>query len=150
MILSDKPTNHILLRAGTGSEWDNCDYAIIDATDAWKKDMQTKLEAVQPFGKDPNFQSLNYYNAAVNFHRRDEDEMPDIDHLLSDNAIVFVLLEGSEAEKLLVPDSRLDCYTLEVFNNGSARFTASGKHTGEQFWTDEFSLEKVIESLKGE
>lgn len=145
MELSDKPTNHILLRAGTGSEWDNCDYAIIDATDAWRKDMQTKLAAVNAFSGDPNFQSLNYFHGAVNFYKTDEDEMPDVDQLLSDKMFAFMHLDESEARKFFIPESRLDCYTLEIFGNGSARFTASGKHTGEQFWTEEFSLKEVIE-----
>jgi hypothetical protein len=41
MKLSDKPTAHVLLKAGTNSEWDNCNFAIIHITEDWKRTAKT-------------------------------------------------------------------------------------------------------------
>ena len=150
MKFSNEPTDYLLVKAGTGSEWDNCDFAVIHATTAWKKTIRERLVAVKPFSEDPSFQSLNYYDASASFHAVDEDELPDLDELMSDKSIVFVDLDESEAKRQLTPESRLDGHSLEVFNRGTGRFTAYGKHTEEQFWTDEFSLQHIVDLLKGE
>jgi hypothetical protein len=36
--------------------------------------------------------------------------------------------------------SRLDCYRLVIFKNGTAYYQAYGKHTGEEFYTEESDL----------
>ena len=144
MKLSNEPTNYLLLRAHTNSEWDNCNFAIIHMTDAWKKEQRTRLKAVQPFSEDTYFQSLNYYDTAVDFYVSDEEKNPDLDKWLADKSMVFIELDQQEAETLSVPENRLDCYRLEILRTGSAFYKANGKHTSEEFWTDEFSLEQLI------
>ena len=140
MKLLDKTTAHLLVKANTNSEWDNCEFAIIHITEDWKKEQAKRLEAVKPFAEDYNFQSLNYYDTAVEFYRTSEDDRPDIEELLADKEWVFVELENEEQETFTVPENRLDCYRLVVYRSGNAIYKAYGKHTSEEFWTEEFDL----------
>lgn len=147
MKLSDKPTEYLLLRAGTSSEWDNCDFAIIHITEDWKKEQKKRLKAVQPFADDYCFQSLNYYDTAVDFYKADDEDNPNLDVWLADKPMAFVELSNEEWEVLSVPENRLDCYRLVIYRDGAAQYKAYGKHTGEEFYTEDFSLNQIIERL---
>lgn len=145
MKLSDKPTAHLLLRAGTNSEWDNCSFAIVHLSEDWKKEQAKRLKAVQPFAEDYYFQSMNYYDTAVDFYTIDEEDNPDLETWLADKPMVFVEMDKEELETLSVPENRLDCYRLVIYKTGTAMYKAYGKHTGEEFYTEEFPLTQIIE-----
>lgn len=137
---SSKQTEYLLIRAYTGSDWDGCEFAVIHCTDEWKRQFEKRVAAVQPFKNDYNFQSMNYYDTAVDFYRTDKDDQPDIEDLLGDKNCVFVETDKAELASLSVPENRLDRYRLVIFRSGIAYYQAFGKHSGEEFWTDEFSL----------
>ena len=145
MKLSDKPTAYVLLKAGTNSEWDNCNFAIVHITEDWKKEQQKRLEMVKPFAEDYFLQSMNYYDTAVDFYRTGEDDNPNIEELLNGKEWVFVELDEQEQETFTVPENRLDCYRLVLRANGTGYYTAYGKHTSEEFWTEEFSLHQLTQ-----
>ncbi len=145
MKLSDNATAHILVKATTNSEWDNCEFAIVHLSQEWKKEQAKRLEAVKPFAEDFNFQSLNYYDTAVEFYRTGEEDQPNIETLLAGKEWVFVELNEEEQETFTVPENRLDCYRLVVHRNGNATYKAYGKHTSEEFWTEEFSLSQLTQ-----
>ncbi len=56
MKLSDKPTAYVLLKAGTNSEWDNCNFAIVHITEDWKKEQQKGLKWLSRLKK------ITFYN----------------------------------------------------------------------------------------
>lgn len=147
MKLSDNPTTHIVLKAGTNSEWDNCSFAIVHLSEDWKKEQEKRLKAVQPFAEDYCFQSMNYYDTAVDFYTADENDNPNIEEILAGKEWVFVELENEEQETFTVPENRLDCYRLVVYRNGNAIYKAYGKHTSEEFYTEEFPLSQLIGQL---
>lgn len=146
MKLSDKPTAHLLLKAGTNSEWDNCSFAIVHITEDWKKEQQKRLEMVKPFAED-YLQSLNYYDTAVDFYTADEDDNPDLYKWLENKPMAYVEIDKDEFEALTVPENRLDCYRLVMYKTGTAMYKAYGKHTSEEFWTEEFPLTPLIQQL---
>ncbi|QHC84707.1 hypothetical protein AS589_07860 [Empedobacter brevis] len=147
MKLSDKPTAHLLLRAGTNSEWDNCSFAIVHLSEEWKKEQVKRLKAVQLFAGDYYFQSLSYYDTAVDFYVADEEENPDLEKWLGENSTIFVEMDKDELETLSVPENRLDCYRLVLYKTGTAMYKAYGKHTSEEFYTAEFPLTPILEQL---
>lgn len=147
MKLSDKPTAYILLRAGTNSEWDNCDFAIVHITENWKTEQQKRLKAVEPFEDDYYFQSMNYYDTAVDFYTVDDEDNPDLEKWLGEKPMVFVEVDKDELETLSVPENRLDCYRLVLYKTGTAMYKAYSKHTSEEFYTEEFSITPIIEQL---
>ena len=96
MLLSDKPTSHILLRAHTDNEWDSCNFAIITLSEAWQKTQFDRLEVIMPFANDLSFFSLHFFDGAADFYQPGDDGLPDIDELLGDNEWAFVELTQEE------------------------------------------------------
>ena len=138
-----KNTGWVLIKAHTNSEWDSCEFAIIQVTGDWKKEQAKRLAIGQPFSGDYYFQSLNYYDATVNFFITDEEDLPDLDTLLADKGWTYVALDENELEQLPVPESSLDSYTMVIYADGTACHKAYGKHTGEEFWTESFPLNQL-------
>ncbi len=147
MKATNNPTAYILLKATTNSEWDNCEFAIVPITEEWKKVQAKRLETVKPFEEDYTFQSMNYSDTSVDFYSTDENGEPNMEQLLAGYQWVFVELDEGERQALTPPENRLDCYGLVVYNNGNAFYKAYGRHTSEEFWTEEFSLQQVTEEL---
>lgn len=145
MKISDKPTADILIKARTDSEWDSCDFALVHISDEWKKLQAERLEAVKPFKDDYNFQSMRFYSYSAEFYQSGGDEMPDVEELLGDKDWSFVELDEDEQDKFTSPENRLDFYKIVIHRDGDARYEAFGKHTNEEFWTNEFSLPQLIE-----
>jgi hypothetical protein len=145
MKLSNKPTEYLLLKAYTNSEGDSCDFAIVHITEEWKKQQAKRVEAVKPFADEYNFLSLNYWDAAVDFYQTDEDYIVDTHDFFAEKDWAFVELEKDEQEKFSAPESRLDCYKIVVYRNGNLMYKANGKHTGEEFYTEDFSLTQIIQ-----
>lgn len=140
MKLSDKPTAYILVKASTNSKWDYCEFAIIHLSEQWKKEQEKRLELVKPLQGNYHFSSMNFYDTNVDFYRTNEDDNPNIEEMLNGKEWVFVELDEKEQETFTVPENRLDCYRFVLRANGTAYYSAYGKHTSEEFWTEEFSL----------
>lgn len=143
MKVSDKPTEHILVRAHSNSEWDSCEFAIITISEKWKEEQLKRLEIVKPFAEDYVFQSINFYDGSANFYQTGEDELPDLDELLAGKDWAFVELNEEELDSLTPPESDLDCYRLAIYRNGDSKYKAYGKHTGEEFRTDNLPLQQL-------
>lgn len=149
MQLSDKPTAHILVRARTDSESDSCDLAIIYLSEEWKKQQQERLAAANALAKDNDFRSLCFRDGAVNFYEAAKDGLPDADELLGDKCWAFVVIDDAELNEVNEEslDSSLDCHRLVIDFKGDIKYTAYGKYTGDEFWTDEFPLQELLEKL---
>lgn len=145
MKISDKPTEHILIKARTDSEWDCCEFALIHLSEGWKRQQAKRLEAVKPFKNDYSFLSMKFYNTSVDFYQSGDDGNPDIEELLADKDWAFVEIDEDEQDELTPPESRLDCYTLEIYRDGNAIYKAYSKYTNDEFWTNEFSLQQLTE-----
>jgi hypothetical protein len=141
---SDKPTSYVLIKAYSNSEWDNCDFAVIHINKDWKKEQANRMQSVKPLGTDIFFREVSYYDTAVDFYKTDEDDRPDFIQWFNDKPMVFVETDKEELENLSVPENKLDCYRLVIYSSGTAMYKAYGKHTGEEFWTEEFSLAELI------
>ena len=140
MKTSTKPTEYLLIKAMTNSEWDDCDFAIIHITDDWKQTQKKRLEAVKPLENDYDLKWLNYTDTNIEFFKFSEEHYPEIQKWLSERSRIFIELETDDLKRLLQPENSLNCYQMQVYKNGNAIYNAFGKHTSEEFWTEEFSL----------
>lgn len=147
MKISNEPTPYLLLKAGTDSAWDCCDFAIVYLSKEWRQTQSGRLEAVKPFKDDISFQSLNFYDISVGFYQPDEDGILGSEDLPEDNNWCFVELTETELERLVPPDNVLVSHILAVFANGEARYRAYGKHTDERFYTEKFPLQQILDIL---
>ena len=87
---------------------------------------------------------MNYADTNVEFFKFSEEDYPEIEELLSEKSQIFIELETNDLKKLLQPENSLNCYQMQVFKNGNAIYNAFGKHTGEEFYTEEFSLIQLV------
>ena len=145
MKTSLKPTEHLLIKAMTKSEWDDCGFAIIHITEEWKKIQKKRLEAVKLLENDYDFKCLNYADTNTEFFKFSEEHYLQVEEWLSERNWIFIELEKDDLKGLLQPENRLSCYQMLVYKNGIAIYNAFGKHTSEEFWTEEFSLTTLIQ-----
>lgn len=138
-------TDFILVKADTNSDWDNCHFALIHCTKDWRERMEQRLNSLQSVESEYGFVSLNYYDTSVDFYRANEKTQTEIDQLLGEKDWAFVELDENEQDTFLVPENRLDYYRLSLYQYGTAIYTAHGKHSGDEFYTSEFSIKTILD-----
>lgn len=111
------------------------------------KDTTRTAEAIETFANDLSFVSMHFFDGAADFYRSKSDGFPDVDESLKNNEWAFVELTQEELDALTPPKSSLDCYKMVLYKDGDAKYTAHSKHTGEEFWTMEIPLPKILEKL---
>lgn len=152
MQLSDTPTTHILVRANTNSEFYSCDFAIITISEKWKQDQLRRLAVAKSFPDDKYFRSMCFLDRSVNFYYTNHHDLPDIDKLLGNRDWAFVEISDEELNEEELDEEEqfncnLDVYRLVICCDGDTYYTAYGEYTGEEFWTEEFSLQELLEKL---
>ena len=140
MKTSPKPTEYLLIKAMTNSEWDDCNFAIININKDWKQNQKKRLEAVKMVENDYDLKWLNYADTNVEFFKFSKELYPEVEDWLSERSRIFIELETDDLKRLLQPENSLNCYQMQVYKNGNAIYNAFGKHTSEEFWSEEFSL----------
>lgn len=144
MKISENPTNYILVKAYTSSEWDCCDFAIITCDDKWLSCMQERLEAVRKVQEVTDFWALKFFDYSVDFFQSSEDNASELLSEMDDNKMwAFVEFEDGEEDNLSRPENALDGYIMNLFNDFTCRYTALGKHTGEEFFTERIPTEEI-------
>jgi hypothetical protein len=145
---SEQPTPYIFIRAYIQSEWDNCDFAIIKLTDEWLENMRRRIALLEPFKEDSTFYSHQYWDKPEGFFTNMLEDGEDIAEIIlkGESQWIFVTLEENELDLFPVPENAIGNYQLVLSTYGSARFTANGKHTGEEFYTADFNIEEFINS----
>lgn len=86
---------------------------------------------------------MRFYDYSVDFFQPGDEE-PDMEELLADKEWVFVELDDDELDELTSPENSLDFYKIVIYRDGNARYEAFGKHTNEEFYTNEFPLQQLI------
>jgi hypothetical protein len=69
MKISNEPTPYLLLKAGTDSAWDCCDFAIVYLSKRVETDTVRQAGSRQAIQDDISFQSLNFYDISVGFYQ---------------------------------------------------------------------------------
>lgn len=131
-----------MVKASSQSEWDNCDFAIIFAGEAWAEWLQQCLNAAQQVQDLNDFLALKFLDYSVEFYVSAEDEVETI--LTEGQKWAFVELEDGEEDGFTIPENHLDCHQLALFKNGLGRYAAYGKHTGEEFYTERIPLSEIV------
>jgi len=145
MKLSSTPTNFILVKADSQSEWDQCNFALITCDDNWKEAIKKKLEAIGSFDAPDGFLSFRFCDNSVEFYQSKEDEA----ELVSwEKEWSFVTLTEEKKDSFEKPESRLDPGSLILYKDGTGFYKTYGKHTNEEFYTAELPLRKIMESIQ--
>lgn len=141
-----------MIKAGVSSEWDSCDFVLVQMTPGYIKTLKERSLAAKLIPYNADMFSLIYWDSPDGWYLHSLDDWAesiaedsvhrtDILQELSWSFVEFE--EDGERDSFSQPEQRIDCCKMEVFKDGTARFTAVGKNTGEDFWTFEFSIEAI-------
>lgn len=143
---SKTPTNYIAVKASTKSDWDQCDFAIVNLTPEWLAAMQSRLENVKHFRGDVTFYSVVYWDAPDGYYVATNEELRKL--FKDGSSWEYVTLEEGELENMEEPESRLDTDMMFVNAAGQIYFMCYGKHTGEEYSTDCIDMLTVLKHFK--
>lgn len=128
MKTSTKPTEYLLIKAMTNSEWDDCNFAIININKDWKQNQKKRLEAVKVVENDYDLKWLNYADTNVEFFKFSEEKYPEFKEWLSEKNQVFIELEKEDFKNFTLLENNLHCYQMQVFKTETP-FTTYSENT---------------------
>jgi hypothetical protein len=143
---SIKPTAYILIKASTNIEWDPIDFAIIHLTALFKDTMRLRLANVIQFKGDDSFHNLTYWDSPSGYYCNSKNGTAKI--LRQDEDWCFVSLDADDEQTFAVPENQLQAHQLMITKHGYANFKAYSKHTGEEYWTEWFSINQILGGKK--
>jgi hypothetical protein len=152
MKLTDKPTDWIIIKASTNSEWDNVDFALFSLTEPWISWVKKYVDAAMDQGKgDYGFYNISLWCAPDGWYRnhlKDSDEELIEEDVLESIEWSYIDLEGQELDEIDVPENKIRTDILKIKRDGGASFVAHGEYTGEEFYTEDFPLIDFIHAYK--
>lgn len=125
---------YVVLKATTNSEWDICEFALVQITDEvidlYKRVSEREAPLRQEF---PELASLSIYGVSVVFYS-DLEELP---KSVIDSIGSVVDLSDDVVEGLSKPEQKVVGY-CSVFDNMGITFSGYGKHSGDEFFTTDY------------
>jgi len=146
-----QPTEHLLIKAKTTSQWDSCDFAIVEVSKVWQSLIRSRLKMLEGFTNDESFFSLVYWDEPLGYfvHRpEEEDELRTFLNNDDELDCVFVSFEEDDRDKFMIPQNRLDAHQLLITGKGQIVYRAYGKYSGEEFFTQPIDAFKLLEVLQ--
>ena len=141
---SRKPTEHVLIKANTKGVWDSAEFAIIYITASWKALIQSRLQAISQFNTDDDFNYHSFWDASINYFSSPDKRSLTKVILSAHEDWAYVTLTPDVELTFRHPRNQLEAHQLLITANGIAHFKAYGKHPCEEYWTEEFDLNKLI------
>lgn len=138
-------TRHIIVRAETNSKWDHIEFAIVGTDLFTDNQMLSRLEILKSLRLDPLFSSITYDEQPYGFwaHPGPKDEWVD-QYLRDDRIWSYVQMDEEEMDRFEEPENRLCYHQLVLTSHGEFYFKATGKHTGESFWTTALPISLLL------
>ncbi|MCD0490049.1 hypothetical protein LPB86_17545 [Pedobacter sp. MC2016-14] len=146
MTRSEQPTKHIIIGAIANSDWDKCDFALIEIIPEWKTLMQRRLKAIEPFKDDQYFSCNVYWEAPLGYFKISNDTEIQIlsGTRRTNQSWAYVNLAEEEIENLSIPESELDAHTLKINKDGTAFYKVHAEYTTDDFYTDTFRISDLL------
>lgn len=144
MKVSKKPTKWIAIKANTTSEWDSCDLVLLNITENYKEYLKKGLEAVELLNynhSDISLMSISLWSEPDGWYICDNDKINDI---LYKKGWVYVNIKDDKNINLNKPEQVIDAVTLDISKFGTINFRGYGKHTSEEFFTNQIDLKEIL------
>ncbi len=143
------PTGTIAIKARTGSEWDNIDFALLHITEQSIRDMKERLECPTMVKDSRNFAGLRYWDDPDGWYMYGEgEEFEKLSEVLDFQDWCYLDITEDEINDLGAPEQRIDGVTLKIQTDKSQQFTGYGKHTSEEFWTSDVPMDTLIKDFE--
>jgi hypothetical protein len=149
MKISKKPTNYILIKAQTASEWDSCNAAILEIGRGTKATLRKYFNAVKTLGEFQDFYNASFW-FGVDYVNIDEPSK-EIEKAFENKGWCYVSFTEGEYEEIIdgkldsisLPEQKIDAQMVKIHAEGGFNFSGSGKHTAEEFWTDSINIDSL-------
>lgn len=142
---SEAPTNQILLKAHTNSEWDHIDFALIEIYPELPNILEQAMTLIQQSASIASFRHLSISDGECSFHIIDDDEdlLVALLEKIEDESRDYIYVRNANRKILPRPEQWLVYEGIQINSNGWVSFHAYGKHTGEEYWTDSIHYTKL-------
>lgn len=137
---------HLIIKALTNSEWDTCTFAIVpidkEIIEYWK----TLFDAVTGLAKPiiTTGGHIAVYDESA-YYFADDSDLPDsIYSQLNDKYWLIMDEEECFFTSYKAPETKLEAEMLKMTFHGVIYFSAFGEYTGEEFYTEDISLETIL------
>jgi hypothetical protein len=152
MKLSTTYTGRLLVKAKTGSEWDNVDFTILDLSEkrlAWLAGLMRQAAVME---KDPDLTGFMYFTISndeswyVWPDDTEEDWHTDeVESFFNDdeNQAHWVEITDEELNSLPRPEQQIRYGMIKVYDN-SIQQVSYGKQTDEEFFTEGFNPQDYL------
>ena len=145
--ISPTPTKTIVTKAFTTSEWDSVDICIITLPDYAVVDAAlTLLTEDLPEQLKNILSSLDLFYTNFDFYKYSDSGKADhIYNALVDRDFLFVEFdkEMDSFEGLTEPEQSITTASARVHKYDTIQFKGWGKHTGEEFYTDDILINRL-------
>jgi hypothetical protein len=150
MKISKTRTSQILVKAVTGSEWDSCNCCLIDIEETipekWRHYDKVATEmskaGTYEFAYLAMYEGGEYLNLYPDHADEDEDQY-DIVEEIPEIGWCYVDTEDDDVDDLQRPEQRIDTHMMRFYGDGIVKWVAYGKHTSEEFWTDQVNINEL-------
>lgn len=137
---TEKATDTILVKAYTNSEWDKWILPLSIVEKCGRSSYGKEWKRYRSLRRTVNcVQSATMVHPWIFSQAEDEDILK----LLEKEDWTFVEMDEDEERTLASPENRLETYRLSIFPKGGFMYSAFGKHTGEEFWTEELTFTDI-------
>lgn len=139
---SDTRTEWLLVKAGCCSEFDSCDYALINITPEFVKGIESTLDALKKVQEiNPKFTNGTFITSSVTFYTFDPDNYTEVEKLAISTPC-FVELD--EDEELNEVSEYLDILQIKVYPDGSFFLVGYGKFTNTEYYTETLEIKDYL------
>lgn len=142
---TDKPTEYILLQAGTDSEFDRCDFAIFKITEAWVVRMIDRLQLLRFFKADRNFSHIAYSESTEGFYVY--PARTGVRLLAANEPWCFIDITADDLQNLEKVNTELCGYELVIGSGGYASYRTYAEQNNDSFYTHDFKITSVLKQL---
>jgi hypothetical protein len=155
MKISEKPTEHILVRAHVNSEWDSCDCALIDIGNIgnnhmhpWRRIGNRASMLKNEHSTMLSIEVLTHKVEFLNTYSVDDkwEELLLVEHLPK-QGWAFVEIEENDEHITHKPTQEVEVHTIKFYGESQVAWIGLGKHTGEEFFTETISLADIINAI---
>ena len=148
MKISDTPTDKIIVKAYTNSEWDKCEFAVITLQEGFFEWLQKSVKIATSIAlEDRYFYEISFLEnkSITNFYFLNEEEKPDLSFLEeNDKDWAFVELSSEEEISFFEPEDRIICRKIIFDKYGYFYVKAFGKYSEDEFFTEEILFDTLF------
>ena len=139
-----QPTPYLLIKANTRADYDPINYAIIQLSPEWLELVSYRLYTIEEFYAGQDFHCLSYWDAPLGYFHIPDHQILEHDLMPAHQDQSFITLESAELDGLQWQGNRLEAQQLLITKAGIAHFKAYAYGSREEYWTEEFNLNRLI------